>query len=93
MSTPTPPRPTRRQVLELHAELEARRKAAGLLRWQLAVQLDLTIRRLWQISQGVASEPTYRSAQAWLHRHTAPSPTTHDTKQGGNDDDSGDTSG
>ncbi|WP_327587069.1 hypothetical protein OHA25_08660 [Nonomuraea sp. NBC_00507] len=80
---------TAREILALHAALEARRRELHLCRWQVAVQLQIDPRTLWRMSYGLASPYTRRAAEAWLRRHTSPSPTTHETKQGGNDHDSG----
>lgn len=81
---------TRRQVIELHQALDSARAELGILRWELALQLDIDPRTLRYMAWGVASGRTIQFAAAWLHRHTSPPSTTHETTQGGNDHDTGD---
>lgn len=67
-------RMTAREVIALHAAIEARRRELGLCRWQVAVEMDLTLWLLQQMSRGVLSDRTRERAQAWLQRHSAPPP-------------------
>lgn len=84
---------TAREVLELRAAVDERRRQLGLRWWQISVQADVGEKALWRMSYGVASLRTRTQLQEWLHRHTDPPTTAHEIKQGGNDDDSGDNGG
>ena len=65
---------TAAEVLALHAAIEERRRELGMLRWQVAVEIDITQAMLGQMRQGVASARTRQAAEAWLHRHTSTDP-------------------
>ncbi|MFF0867654.1 DUF4880 domain-containing protein [Nonomuraea sp. NPDC003560] len=77
------------EAVALHTAIEERRHQLGLLRWQLAVQLDFSLEWINRLRHGEASQQLRQAVLAWLHRHPAPSPTAHETKQGGKDHDSG----
>lgn len=63
---------TAREVLELRAAVDVRRRELGLKWWQIAVQADVGPDALCRMAHGVASPRTRAQLAAWLHRHTAP---------------------
>lgn len=53
---------------ELHAAIDAARRARGLVWWQVAVQLDVGVRTLNRLRHGEHSQAVNVRGPAWLAR-------------------------
>ncbi|MEV4020196.1 hypothetical protein AB0J35_57940 [Nonomuraea angiospora] len=84
---------TAQDLRALYERVEALKRARGMPWWLVAVEVGIGPDALQRLRYGTCTGHVHDALVEWLHRHTAPFPTTHEIKQGGNDDDSGGSGG